>query len=67
MLEEIGVAVGVMDGVTVAVGIAVGVAVASGVALAVAVGWGWHGEQRLRRGNPDRMLRTPDELATLAG
>jgi len=35
-------------------------------ALAVAVGWGWHDEARLRRGNPDRFLRTPDELATLA-
>ena len=36
-------------------------------ALAVAVGWGWHDEARLRRGNPDRFLRTPDELAALVG
>jgi phosphoglycolate phosphatase len=31
----------------------------------VGVAWGWHGEERLRRVNPDRMVHTPNDLLDL--
>lgn len=37
---------------------------AAGVRAAAAL-WGWHAEQRLLRGKPDCLLRTPDDLLTL--
>jgi phosphoglycolate phosphatase-like HAD superfamily hydrolase len=37
---------------------------AAGVGAAAAL-WGWHAEERLRRGRPDRLLRSPEDLRSL--